>query len=95
MASSSKKQNPSQKKLSGAASYASSYNKEWEQSYPISPGKTAKEFRCNVWLCNVSCSHKREGDVKWHCDGANYIKRQKSLKVAKKSKKVAKQFWFY
>ena len=71
----------SHRKLSGAASYASycSCNKEWEQKYSISLGRTAKEFRCNVCLRNVSCSPQKEADVKRHCDGANHIKRQKAF----------------
>ena len=79
MASSPKKKMLSQRKLFGAASYASSCNKEWEHKYSISPGKTAKEFRCNVCLCNASCSPQGEADVKGHCDGANHIKRQKAF----------------
>ena len=77
MANSPKKQMLSHRKLSGAASYASSCNKEWEQKCSISLGRTAKEFRCNMCLCNVSCSPQREADVKHHCDGANHIKCQK------------------
>ena len=46
MASSPKKKTLSQRKLSGVASYASCCNKEWEQKCSISPGRTAKEFRC-------------------------------------------------
>lgn len=48
MASSRKKQMISNRKLSGAASYASSCNKEWQQKYSISPGRTVKEFRRNL-----------------------------------------------
>ena len=77
MASSRKKQTLSHRKLSGAASYANFCNKKWEQKYSISLRRSAKEFRCNVCLCNVSCSPQRQSDVKRHCDGANHIKRQK------------------
>ena len=63
MASSPKKKKLSQRKLSGATSYACS----------------VKEFRCNVCSYNVSCSHQGETDLKCHCDGANHIKRQKAL----------------
>ena len=79
MVSSPKKQMLSHRKLSGAASYASSCNKEWEQKYSISLGRTTKEFRWNVCLCNVRCSHQKEADVKRHCGGANHIKRQKAF----------------
>ena len=79
MASSPKKQTLSHRKLSGAASYADFCNKEWEQKYSISLRRTAKEFRCNVCLCNVSCFPQREADVKRHCDGANHIKRRKAF----------------
>ena len=48
MASPLKKQMLSQVKLSGAAFYDSFCNKEWEQKYPISPGRAGKEFRCNT-----------------------------------------------
>ena len=85
MASSPKKQTLSHRKLSGAASYANFCNKEWEQKYSISLRRTAKEFRCNVCLCNVSCSPQREADVKRHCDGANHIKRQTFAKPSKTS----------
>ena len=80
MASSPKKQMLSQRKLSGVASYTSSCKKEWEQKYPISLWRTDKEFRCNVCLCNFSCSPQGEADVKRHCDGANHIKDQKAFK---------------
>ena len=63
MASSPKKQKLSQRKLSGAASYAS----------------YVKEFRCSGCSCNVNCPHQGEADVKPHCDGANHIKWQKAL----------------
>ena len=68
----------SQRKLSGAVDYATSYKKEWEQTYPISPGGTATEFWCNVCLCNASCSQGEE-DVKHHCDGENHINPKKEL----------------
>ena len=58
MASSLKKQMLSQIKSSGAASYDSFCNKDWEQKYSISPGKAGKEFRSNTCLCNVSCLRK-------------------------------------
>ena len=76
MASSPKKQRLSQRKLS---SYASSCNKEWEQKYSISAGRTAKELRCNVCLRNVSCSPQGEEDVKRHWDGANHINRHSRI----------------
>lgn len=79
MASSPKREKVTKRKLSGAATYSSSYNKQWEEKYPISPGRTAQEFRCNVCLCNVSCAHQGESDVKRHCEGANHIKRQKAI----------------
>ena len=83
MASLPKKQMLSLRKLSGAASYASSCNKEWEQKYSICTGRTAKKFRCSVCLRNASCSPRREADVKCHCDGANHIKRQKAFENTK------------
>ena len=69
----------SQRKLSGAASYASSWNKNWEQKYSVSLGRTAEEFRCNVYLCNVSCSPQKQADIRRHCAGGNHIKRQKAF----------------
>ena len=69
----------SHRKLSGAASYANFCNKDWEQKYSIPLRRTAKKFRCNVCLCNISRSPQREADVKRHCDGPNHIKRQKAF----------------
>ena len=79
MASSPKKQKLSQRKFAGAATYLSTYKKEWEKKYPVSPGLTTHDFRCNACLCNVNCSHHGESDVKRHCKGATHLKRQKAM----------------
>ena len=50
-----------------------------EKNTQYHPGLTTHEFRCNIYLCNVNCSHPGESDVKRHCEGATHVKRQKAM----------------
>ena len=69
----------SQRKLAGAATYRSTYEKELEEKYPISPGQAPYEFRYKVCLCDVGCSPQGEADEKRHCEGATHVKRWKAM----------------
>ncbi|CAL8329911.1 unnamed protein product [Merluccius merluccius] len=58
-----------EKKIPGAATYKSSYNKEWTSKWPfITVGSTSSYYWCSICRQENSCAHQGVRDVKRHME---------------------------
>ena len=58
---------PKTRKLEGVAKYPAKFNSKWSKQWPCIQAALNYKFRCTV--CECSCEHQGETDVRHHMDG--------------------------
>ena len=76
-----KKTTVGMKKWTGAATYKTKYNKEWQKKWPFvtSVKGDPHSFRCTACLRVISCAHMGERDIIRHAESEHHKKNSKSL----------------
>lgn len=68
------------KKVSGAATYKSSFHNEWTSKWPfITVGSTSSYYWCSIRQEN-SCAHQGVRDVTRHIESKGHQAKQQALK---------------